>query len=506
LRRNRFDLQDDEAKSRLDSLITVIGNTLYTQETQVLIPALRVINSIIKLPLASLDNAIPVIIRQIIELIRSSGSSESELAQTALRTLGIIVRDHEKASIKDKDLRFLLEFIAPDLEESNRQSPVFLFLRGIVSRKLVVPEVYDLMDKVAEIMVTSQSPQTQELCRGLLLQFFLDYPQGKGRWKTQMSFLAKNLSYPHESGRVSVMELLGAVFSKVDDTLLNDDTDMFFMALMLSLANEDSTKCKEMAAALLKSLFQRQDDEHAAGLLVHVHTWASNGDQPLLRAVAFQAYGIAFEVLGDKSAVQVDQFLKNLSKVLQSSVEFMASDNDEEYDSALQWQVVYHALASLEKAVKACRPFPWSSLPKDIFVRLLLFPHTWVRKAACRVIGTLFAESISLESLQFDTPSLIDIAGQLLRQLKSHNCDSTLSLQIVKNLFFIGKKFQLEAVGDDTPESDNEEEEEESPQSTEKRKYNPLAWLFSRISYQGRTVFIGRSNRAKHIGVSLVPS
>ena len=56
-----------------------------------------------------------------------------------------------------------------------------------------VPEIYDLMEKVPEIAVASQSPQVQELYCGVL-QFLLDYPQGKGRYEIKCHSLLRIIS------------------------------------------------------------------------------------------------------------------------------------------------------------------------------------------------------------------------------------------------------------------------------------------------------------------------
>jgi len=176
-------------------MVAVIGNTLYGDNSHVLTQGLKASASIVKCPLKNVDNSLPVFIRQSIDIIKQTGSTESEVVQTALKSLATIIRDRSSAQVKEKDLLYLLELLAPDLEDPSRQAAVFAILRAIVARKFVVPEIYDLMDKVSEIMVTNQSYQVQELCRGVLLQFLLDYPQGKGRLRNQMTFLAKNLSY-----------------------------------------------------------------------------------------------------------------------------------------------------------------------------------------------------------------------------------------------------------------------------------------------------------------------
>jgi len=123
----------------------------------------------------------------------------------------------------------------------------------IVARKFVVPEIYDLMEKVSEVAVTSQSPQVRELGRGVL-QFLPDYPQGKGRLRNQMSFFAKNNSYIHESGRTSIMELLDAEITQFQANLVRQYADLLFVALVMVVANDDSAKCREMGAKLIKNL------------------------------------------------------------------------------------------------------------------------------------------------------------------------------------------------------------------------------------------------------------
>lgn len=100
--------------------------------------------------------------------------------------------------------------------------------------------------------MANQSAQVQELCRGVLLQFLPDYPQGKGRLRKQMTFLAKNLSYVYESGRKSVMELLAAVFIKFEVSLTREYADLLFVALLMVIANDDSAKCREMVSELIK--------------------------------------------------------------------------------------------------------------------------------------------------------------------------------------------------------------------------------------------------------------
>ncbi|KAJ7035036.1 armadillo-type protein [Mycena alexandri] len=413
-----------EIIKRLESMVVVIGNTLYSSSSPVLVPW---------------GKSLPVFVQQTIGIVKQAGNTESEVVQVAFKSLAIMLRDGPA------------ELLTPDLEEPSRQASVFAMLRAIVARKFVVPEIYDVMDKVADIMVTSQSPQVQELCRSVLLQFLLDYPQGKGRLRNQMNFLAKNLSYEYESGRKSVLELLGAVLAKFEAGLVREYVDLLFVALVMVIANDDSTKCREMAAQLIKTLFSRLDDERRRVILSHLHSWASQYAQPQLARVSAQVYGLVIDIMGVEALVYIPGIVEDIDASLERSCQELAAVETTEEDSMdvdIEWQLPYHSLLVLSKVLRVFPSFVTDSekVKWDAVVAHLLFPHAWVRTASCRLLGTLFtavppAPPQDLESSPVSGPKMQEVATKLCTQLKSEHLDEALSLQVVKNLFYIGKCF-----------------------------------------------------------------
>jgi len=494
-------------------MVPVIGNTLYSSNSHVLIQGLKASAAIIKCPLKRLENSVPVFVRQTINILKEIGSTESEVAQTALKSLATIVRDKSNAEVKEKDLVYLLELLAPDLEEPGRQAAVFAILRAIVARKFIVPEIYDLMERVSEIMVTNQSPQVQELCRSVLLQFLLDYPQGKGRLRTTMAFLAKNTTYTYEGGRVSVLELLSAIVSKFEERLIDDYADLLFVALVIVIANDDSTKCREMAAEIVKSLFLRLDVDHRQLLVSHLRSWAGQSENPQLIRVAAQVYGIILDTLQADATTYLSVVIEDLNTNILRSAEQLTDEGEDQMDVDAQWQVSYHLLSVLGKVIHifpdvATQPkkLPWTAV-----VAHLLFPHAWVRMAAARLLGQLFSMLPVAAQPQEGYPTTSPLAGLDLKeiadkhstQLKSSHLSSTLGLQIVKNLFYIGKCFCAAKGSDPQPMDDVEDEsdgegdtEEGESEHEEVHGHNPLAWLFSKLSFQIRSAYISRRSRS----------
>ncbi|KAF8608156.1 hypothetical protein BDV93DRAFT_486731 [Ceratobasidium sp. AG-I] len=539
-RRGKFDFGDPEIIARLEPMVVVIGNTLYSSDGHVVTLGLKAAASIVKCPLQSIEKSLPVFVKQSLEIIRNSGNTESEVVQTALKSLSIIIRDCPGAKLQENDLTFLLEVISPDLEEPERQAAVFSLLRAIIARKFVVPEIYDLMVKVSEILVTNQSSQVQELSRSVILQFLLDYPQGKGRLRTQLTALARNLDYVFDSGRKSVMEILGAVFSKFTDAIIEEYADMFFVALVLRIANDDTPKCREMAAALVQQLLGRVGVARRKSFMVHVHNWAEQEEKEQLAGVAAQIYGLTLDALHSDALPYVPGMDTDLRALIQRSAFALEHASDsmdvdtEEDDVNTTWQLPYHSLTSLGKVY---REFPdtiqsASSANWEAIFAHLLFPHAWVRLAACRLVGCLFASvPISASSLTLgsdlakatisnsnggviELATLVEVTQKLCLQLRGTHLDETLSTQVVKNLFYVGKTFALvydqaglgesdeHAVEDDAEAEDEADAEEGSgeadEQGTSKALANPLAWIFSKLSYQARSAHIARLNRARN--------
>ncbi|KAF9038274.1 hypothetical protein BDZ89DRAFT_1061276 [Hymenopellis radicata] len=503
LRRNRFDFHEAGIVSRLESMLVAVGNSLYSSNAPVLVMSLKCISVLVKCPLRSWGKSLPVLVRQTLDIIKSTGSAESELAQAALKALAVVLRDGPPVDVKEKDLVFLLQLISPDLEEPARQATVFAMLRAIVSRKFVVVEIYDIMEKVSEVMVTNHSAQVQELCRGVLLQFLLDYPQGKGRLRSQMSFLATNLSYVYESGRKSVMELLGAVITKFQSNLVQEYADLLFVSLVMVVANDDSSKCVDIASQLIQSLLSRLDEDRRSAIVSHLHTWASQNERLRLSQVSLQLYGIFIDALDSGCADHMTVILQDANQALQVSAQQLEeAEGDDSMEVDLDWQSPYHSLLVVSKALKVSpnlatdpHSIQWPSV-----VTLLLFPHPWVRTAASRLLGVLYASGTITAPGQPDSEvalyplsmvGMLDVARKSALQLKSPHLDEALSVQIVKNLFFLGKCFASASPvtedGDRINEDGDDEEEEQAPD-------NPLPWLFSKLSYQVRSAHIARRN------------
>ena len=104
-----------------------------------------------------------------------------------------------------------------DLNAPERQNAAFSLIRMVLSRKLMISEVYDLMDELSVMLLQSFSETTRNQCARVLLVFILNYPMSDKRIEKTVSFLLKNIEYDEPSGRLAVLNLLNSMLKAVPE-------------------------------------------------------------------------------------------------------------------------------------------------------------------------------------------------------------------------------------------------------------------------------------------------
>jgi len=163
----------------LDGFMPMIGDAMLSDEEEVQISVIRLLSAIIRVDLPAIKDGAGVYISQCMAFIRSCPSTNAELAQASLKLLSSILREKKLKDIRIKDasMAYLLDRVAPDLEEPDRQGVTFNFIKAVLSRKIVIDGVYDIMEEISRIMVTNQARPVRESCRGIYFQFVTEYPQ-----------------------------------------------------------------------------------------------------------------------------------------------------------------------------------------------------------------------------------------------------------------------------------------------------------------------------------------
>ncbi|KAG6388570.1 hypothetical protein SASPL_149999 [Salvia splendens] len=411
LKKLKLSADDGQLLSLLDPFVSLLGQCLSSKYENIITSAFRCFSLIVRLPLPSLQWQADKIKNSLLVIAQGSVKINSQLTESCMKLLTTLLRS-ERVTLSTDQLHMLIQF---PLFVDFAKSPSFVtlsLLKAIIHRKLVVPEIYDLVQIVAEMMVQSQDEPIRKKCSKILLQFLLGYQLSQKRLLQHLDFLLANLSYEHPSGREAVLEMLHAIIVKFPRNVLDAQFQTLFLHLVGTLANDDDKNVRKMSAGAIKCLIGHVSSHSLHSALEYSLSWYLGGKQNLWGAAA-QVLGLLVEVMGMTFQNHLIRVLPAMRNILQSAVNALASTQQDLSDVSAIWETI---------------------------CEFLLHPHLWLRNISCQILSSYFTavdnSKASADAFYLMKPStLFHLAVSLCCQLKVPSSDDAGKV-IMQNLVF----------------------------------------------------------------------
>ncbi|XP_074554208.1 small subunit processome component 20 homolog [Halichoeres trimaculatus] len=485
----------------LDPFVLLLLDCIDSMHVKVITEALVAVTWLLKLPLPAVKENADKLTKQLFVLLKDyskAGAARGEnyqLVQNCFKAITILVKNVKNSKISETQLQVLLGYAEEDIYDQSRQATAFGLLKAILSRKLVVPEMEEVLRKVAKLSVTGSNAMIRIHCRQIYLKYLLDYPLGK-KLRKHLDFVVAQLQYEHDTGRESVLEMLAYIFQTFPQKLLLQHSGLFFAPLALVVVNDDSPRCKKMAAIAIKALLAQLDLNHQNTLYALVNTWL-NTEKASLRRLGAQICGLFVEVEEGRFASRLDDLLPLLEKEINPD---NYDDIEEEQEEKGADRLLFSFLTLVSKLNKHCglleltKPLETLHHIWGYIEAHLRYPHCWVWLTASQLFGQLFAahqaeqlvtvwrgEEVDASpqpvATSFITSGLDkkmrELALSFCHQLQSKFLDTASGEQVIKNLLFVGKVIYLISPESDiTPPEEEMKEEEEKENGNEEQKEN----------------------------------
>lgn len=119
----------------------------------------------------------------------------------------MLVREVEYYKINTNQLKILLLYVEQDIHDHDRQATAFNLLRAIIARKINVPEIHEIMQKVAELSIISELSHVRMQARIVFHHFVMEYPLGN-TLENHLGFYLSQLRFEMRFGRESAIEMI----------------------------------------------------------------------------------------------------------------------------------------------------------------------------------------------------------------------------------------------------------------------------------------------------------
>lgn len=449
----------------LDGFIPLLKGALTSEKESVVVNSLKVLILLVKLTFTEESETVfKSAARAVLTIVKDSPSTSSELCQMGLKYLSTFIR-HKNMEIKDSALSYVLSRILPDLNEPHKQGLAFNFLKALVAKHIKLPELYDVINSVREIMVTNHAKEIRDVSRSVCYQFLMEYDQSKGRLEKQFKFMVDNLQYPSQEGRQSVMELINLFVSKANPTLLSKLSSSFFVALSHVFVNDDSPRCREMAGILLTSLMKKLDAESLEVVSAYIVAWLKQVNEPSFLSLGLRIYKVYQAAVGSAAPSALEELAVSRTK---------ACIENAEVEPETQWAMTYTALTVFESYGNTHPGKVYSHGFKDTWnkiIGLLLYPHVWVRQASARLVNQYMEKLDDLGDSLSDL-DIQSIASRIMRQLSAPSVPEELTSVSIKTLLRIAARWK---------ENKTEYQNTKDVDAHERRYSSAVAFMIHRI-------------------------
>ncbi|XP_026828311.1 small subunit processome component 20 homolog [Ooceraea biroi] len=511
-----------EYKCYLEPFVTILGDCLSSQHVKLSTVALQCLNWMLKMDLASMQTSISSICTAMFSILYKyttvglSRGDNFDLVMATFKCMAVIVRDVKHFNIDADQLKILILYAEQNLYDSDKQATAFTLLKAIIHRKMTVPEMYTVMEKVAMLSITSELEHVKLQSRSVFYSYLMEYPLGKHLDK-HISFYLTQLSYETQPGRMSALEMIHTIVTGFPLKALIIRSGLIFLMTGTRLINDDNPNCLKLCAKCIREMLARLPSNKRNVLFDTVLTWLSDS-KIRHRTLAAQLCGIFVTVEKNEFALRLPEVLPLLLKQFHASFAVSSNveigkcvklknlnhpeeDNKSKDPETLKDHHLFQVFQLLLKISAHCPAFLTNEKYRDFMhsfaqysQTLLAYPHIWVRLAATQLIGFILTsldvdkvaeflnnptdnETQETHVYSRSTDTLRSLILDLVAQLHPDMTFEELADQVVKNLIFIAKILKsIKGSAAKNNEEDNEKNKEEN-----NANLSLLPWLVRKL-------------------------
>ncbi|XP_062128311.1 small subunit processome component 20 homolog [Drosophila sulfurigaster albostrigata] len=182
----------------------------------------------------------------------------AQLVRASFKAVVALLRKCEDYALTAEQIEQLLLHIEQELQEGecSSQTMCFTLLKALVGRKVDTRSLHDLMKRLGDLSIISQSDHVRDESRSILITYIMEYPLQQ-RVEQLMKFMSVQLAYTQPSGRQSAIQFMLSIINKFPLQMLAKHSEFLYLSLGTRLVNDEDTACRRAVAAALEALLGR---------------------------------------------------------------------------------------------------------------------------------------------------------------------------------------------------------------------------------------------------------
>ena len=227
----------------------------------------------------------------------TEGSSQ---LSAAFKLTSTLIRDWSDLQVNDTQIKALIEYTRMQLDNPHQQSLTFSLIRSLISRQVVLLQLFELMETVRTVMLTSHHPTTRQQCRAAFIHFLINYPMATRKLEEQLEFLLTNVRYEFATGRESCVDVICGLIGKLPLEVIENFAEAWFVGLAVQLSKESDSGVSTAILKTISILFTRLGEgKRRDNLELLLSRWITQSPKLSVQAAAWKMFSpILLEISG----------------------------------------------------------------------------------------------------------------------------------------------------------------------------------------------------------------
>jgi U3 small nucleolar RNA-associated protein 20 len=395
------------------------------QQKEVALDSLRILILLHNFKLSSYDEK--EIIENLFEFMLNTGvDSKSEVWDTIFYSIKFFI-DHN-AQFTELQFKVLFDILKVEIIGTEFREQPFSLVAYLVSKGVIVPQVYDIAMKLRTIIMISDSNIRNHSIQ-ILTNFFLKYPMTPAVLQDHLNYLFKNVineKLPMDS-KINVITMINTIITKFPTEFLNEKIEFILFPLIISLSDsEENSKQQIQLENTLMELFKRISSKEFDKVLNLVLKWFVD---PKMKLTATHVLSIVSKLSNGEKLLMV---LEDLFEELKTQMEPLHTDFEELIYSP-RLILIYKSLLILKNLMefKKLNSKKMDQIVEYLF-KFIVYPSLDIRRTSLEMLTLYFKNVKNIEKK--NEAVLSELCLLLVENLSSRNLDETISNSVTKLL------------------------------------------------------------------------
>ncbi|KAL0489900.1 hypothetical protein AKO1_006008 [Acrasis kona] len=184
-----------------------------------------------------------VILNAVFDLIAHVGiDASSDTWDTLFMGIKYLLQQQD-VKMTDSQVIALLDILKVEIYGSSQNKQhnlkAYQLVKILIDQKIVMPQLYDMMDRIKTTMLTANEERIQDECISMLTQFYIHYPFDESVRQDQFQFMFKNIMNQSLSleGKCCLVKLTRNMIVQLPPVYLGEKCELIFFPLALQLSN-----------------------------------------------------------------------------------------------------------------------------------------------------------------------------------------------------------------------------------------------------------------------------